>query len=113
MAERQRRHHRKEKLKFTTKKESFWGYGAIALDIAAVVVFLSALGLSVSASGDADTYLGSRGVGALLLSIAGVVIGMQGMRQKDVFKFIPKVGTIAGMVITLCLLVLYIVGILL
>ncbi|MCR5666267.1 MAG: DUF6142 family protein [Eubacterium sp.] len=110
MAQRKRRRHKKERLKFTTKKESLWGYGAVALDIAAIVVFFSALGMSVSASGDANTYLGSRGVGALLLAIAGVVIGMQGMRQKDVFLFIPKVGTIAGMIITLFLLALYIVG---
>ncbi len=105
-----RQGHKKSKLKFTSKKESLWGYAAIALDIGAVIVFFTALAMSVADKGQSSVYLGSRGMASLLLALAGVVVGLQGVRQKDAYLFFPKCGTLAGIFILIFMIALYVVG---
>ncbi len=100
------------KYKFTKKKESLWGIIAMACSIVALIVFIAAVVVSVSCAGEADIYNGSRGMLALLFSIAALVLGMEGLRQRDTYKLYSTIGTFAGLILTICFIIIYLTGIL-
>lgn len=101
---------RTRKFKFTEKKQSVKGLLSVVFDIAAIVTMADAVMVSVAAGGKADLYIGSRGVLALILSAAGLILGIAGIREKDVFQAVPKGGTIAGLIITAVIVCVYVFG---
>lgn len=104
---------RTRKFKFTEKKQSVKGLLSVVFDIAAVVTILDTVIVSVAAGGEADLYIGSRGVLALILSAAGLILGVSGVREKDVFQAVPRGGTIAGLIVTAAIVCVYVFGMLL
>ncbi|MCI8991170.1 MAG: hypothetical protein HFG80_00345 [Eubacterium sp.] len=102
---------RTRKFKFTEKKQSVKGLLSIVFDIAAIVLILDTVMKSVAAKGEANLYIGSRGVLALIIAIAGLTLGIAGIREKDVFMAVPKSGTIAGIIVTAVIVCVYVFGI--
>lgn len=98
------------KFKFTEKKQSVKGFVSLAFDLAAVVLFVGALAKSAAAGGQADLYVGSQGVLALILGVVGLALGISGYRGTNVFLLVPKAGIIAGLAISAAGVLLYVAG---
>lgn len=80
--------------KFTKKKQSVRGMLAFALALISIAAGIGMVAVSVQNRGNAQAYVGSVGVLALLVSVAALGIGMKSMGEEGSFKLFPVLGTV-------------------
>ena len=96
--------------KFTDKRHPILG---ILSFIIAVIVIIMSLVLCFEAAdlnGKAPISYGVAGVIGLLMAIIGFIIGIQSMKQKDIFLRFPILGVFLNGVMILGLFIVYIIG---
>lgn len=91
-------------------KQSPTGLLSMTSAFAAIVFFLFAVARSFQMSGNANVYVGSFGLVALVLALGAWIMGIQCMREQNVRPIPPRMGMILGAILTLVLGGMYVYG---
>lgn len=83
------------------------------LAVILLALFIVFLYLSFCGAGSLSTYYGSAGVMAMLISLAGVVLAVQSLREEDSFRLFPRLGLFFSVVNLVCWAGTYAMGFLL
>lgn len=97
--------------KFTNKKTSKRGISSVILFIAAVALLGYGIYLSFRAHGNGDTMVGILGTGGLISATIGLLIGLNSIKDENVFHTFAWVGSIGNAIIWFFVLCLIMVGI--
>ena len=101
-----RRHH-----KFTNKTVSKRGISSVILFLAAAALLGYGIYLSFRAHGDGDTMVGILGAGGLVSATAGLFLGLNSIKDENVFHTFAWVGSVGNAIIWFFILCLIMVGI--
>ncbi len=82
---------------FTSKKTSYKGIVSFIAGLISFTSFLFVITVVLKAGGNADERLGAVGFVSLLFSVAGVIIGIVSLLEKETFRFFPRAGTILSL----------------
>lgn len=102
---------KKKSYKFTNKKQSVRGIISTIYLVMALGLVIYAIVLSFNAKGNAGVEIGALGMEALLVSVAGIAMGVYGFKEEDVFLKFPWIGTVGNTMMCLFLLGTILVGI--
>lgn len=102
---------KKKSYKFTNKKQSVRGIISTIYLVLALGLVVYAIVLSFNAKGNAGVEIGALGMEALLVSAAGIAMGVYGFKEEDVFLRFPWIGTVGNTIVCLFLLGTVLVGI--
>lgn len=102
---------KKKSYKFTNKKQSVRGIISTIYLVMALGLVIYAIVLSFNAKGNAGAEIGALGMEALLVSAAGIAMGVYGFKEEDVFLKFPWIGTVGNTMVCLFLLGTILVGI--
>lgn len=102
---------KKKSYKFTNKKQSVRGIISTVYLIVALGLIVYAIVLSFNAKGNAGAEVGALGMEALIVSGAGVAMGIYGFKEEEVFLKFPWIGTVGNTLVCLFLLGAILVGI--
>ena len=102
---------KKKSYKFTNKKQSVRGIISSVFLVMSLGMIVYAIVLSFKEKGNAGVEVGALGMEALLVSIVGVVMGVYGFKEEDVFLKFPWIGTVGNTIVCLFLLGTILVGI--
>ena len=102
---------KKKSYKFTKKKQSVRGIISTIYLVMALGLVVYAIVLSFKAKGNAGAEIGALGMEALLVSAAGIAMGVYGFKEEDVFLKFPWIGTVGNTIVCLFLLGTILVGI--
>ncbi len=97
--------------KFTDKKRSVRGIISVIYLVSALVLISYAVYISYRQKGHGGREIGALGAMALMLSAAGVGMGIYGFKEEEVFLKLPWIGTVGNTIIFLFLLGTVLVGI--
>lgn len=97
--------------KFTNKTVSKRGISSLILFLAAVLLLGYGIYLSFRAHGNGDTIVGILGTGGLISATVGLLIGLNSIKDENVFHTFAWVGSIGNAVIWFFILCLIMVGI--
>jgi len=101
---------KKASIKFVGRKHSIYGListiiGGIALIALGVLVFIT-----TGSQGTTNVWIGLAGLFLLGLSLAGLITGCNGFKQKDIFYTLPIIGAVLNGLIFIGMVVLYFFG---
>lgn len=96
--------------KFSDKVHPIKGILSFAFAIFAIVSFFLTSYLSYTAKGNAGIFIGLVGVTALLFCVAGVVLALMALRQKDIHYRFPVAGGILCAVMLIGYAMMYTLG---
>ena len=102
---------KKKSYKFTNKKQSVRGIISTIYLVLALGLVVYAIVLSFNAKGNAGVEIGALGMEALLVSAAGIAMGVYGFKEEDVFLRFPWIGTVVNTIVCLFLIGTVLVGI--
>lgn len=97
--------------KFTNKKTSKRGVASTLLFLAAAAMIVYGIYLSYKAHGNGTMLVGVMGIGGLVSATAGLVFGMNSLKDEDVFHTFSWIGAVGNAVIWFCILFMIMVGI--
>ena len=104
---------RRERAKFSGRTHSKRGLISFAFGIIAVIAFLSMINYAFLLKGQASEYLGSAGIFIFMFAVVGLVLGIKGLREEDVYKMAPALGTLLNTLSIIVLVTVFVMGILL
>lgn len=96
--------------KFTNKKTSRRGVGSTILFFCALAAIFYGIYLSFQAHGNGGTLVGVMGFGGLLLATAGLVLGLNSLKDEEVFHTFSWIGSVGNAVIWFFVLLLIMIG---
>ena len=96
--------------KFTSKSQSEKGIMAMVLGGIALVSFFVSNMDSFSLKGEVAMRLGAAGFLSFIFGLAGLVLGIMAVREKDVFKTIPVCGLCLSLLGLICWLLIALLG---
>lgn len=96
--------------KFTSKKQSEKGIMAVVLGLAAMVSFFAANIIAYKAGGAVDNRVGAAGFVSVLFALAGSVLGALGLQEREVYIWIPRIGTGISVISLICWLWIALIG---
>lgn len=99
--------------KFTEKKQSARGIFALLLALLSIGIFAAVIFNSFQNGGNGSMYLGSFGVGSMILSVVSLVIAVLSLKEENSFKLFPYLATIFSFLSAGVWITLYVVGFLL
>lgn len=102
---------KKKSYKFTNKRQSVRGIISTIYFVIALGLLVYAVVLSFKAKGNGGVAVGALGMEALLVSVAGIAMGVYGFKEEEVFLKFPWIGTVGNTIICLFLLGTILVGI--
>lgn len=102
---------KKKSYKFTNKKQSVRGIVSSIFLVIAIGMIVYAIVLSFKAKGNAGAEIGALGMEALLVSVMGIIMGIYGFKEEEVFLRFPWIGTVGNTIVFLFLLGTILVGI--
>lgn len=102
---------KKKSYKFTNKKQSVRGIISTVYLVVALGLIVYAVVLSFKAKGNGGVAVGALGMEALLVSVAGIAMGVYGFKEEEVFLRFPWIGTVGNTLVCLFLLGTVLVGI--
>lgn len=100
-----------DKIKFKGRKQSTRGIIGFVFGIAALVAFLVMIILGGVYYVTVNLAFGITGIVAFALSIAGLVLGIKALNERDIFLQLPIAGVVLNGISLVIYLVLYIFGI--
>ncbi len=103
---------RKERAKFSGRTHSKRGLISLIFGIISILVFLMLVNYTFILKGQASEYVGSIGIFLFMFSIIGLVLGIKGLREEDVYKMSSTIGTTFNSIALLMLIAVFIKGIL-
>lgn len=101
---------KRNKAKFTRKKHSALGIISLLLAIICEASFVWNIYYSYTLRGKAPIQVGSIGVFLLIVSIVALVLGIKGLKEEDVYKLEPVLGTCISGVSILSWMSIYLIG---
>ena len=96
--------------KFSDKIHPIKGILSFAFSVFGIATFLITSYSSYAAKGNAGLLVGLFGVMALLFCVAGVVLSLMAMRQKDIHYRFPVIGGILCAVMLIGYMMMYTLG---
>lgn len=105
-----KRRRNSRKAKFSGRKVSKRGIiscitGFLSLVCLGVFVFIA-----YKLKGEAGVYYGSFGVLAFFFAVFSMILGILGLKEEDVYKLFPIIGTVLGILSTGIWIVIYLLG---
>lgn len=104
---------KKSNFMFSNRNHSKKGMLSTFLAVLTIITLLILSILSSRTGGNGSMLLGGFGLCALILSIAGFMIGLQSLKEEEVYYSFPVVGTTLNTIILVVYLIIYIMGMLL
>lgn len=101
---------KKAKLKFKGRKQSGRGVSSLVLAIAVLVTAVAAFVYSAACKGRGGVVVGWMGLGAFVLSVPGIILGIKALKEQDIVLFPPIFGLVVNSLMMFALLVLYLIG---
>ncbi|MBQ9119868.1 MAG: hypothetical protein IJY09_07455 [Lachnospiraceae bacterium] len=101
---------KKTKLKFQGRKYSKRGVASMLLSLVALAGFIAASVLSGMAKGEGGLLLGYLGMGTLIVSIIGFVLGIKSFKEQDILYFQPIFGSVVNGILMIGFVSLYLIG---
>lgn len=95
---------RNKDYRFTNKRYAREGIISSILGVLAVMCLTSGIFRSFEARGNGDSIVGLLGMGALLMSLAGLIFGIKSFRDEDKFYTFSKIGVFVCGVILICMI---------
>ena len=102
---------RKKRAKFSGRKQSLRGCIGFAIEILALVGLAVLLNLAFAQKGNAGELIGSFGILDMMVSVAGLILEIRSLKEEDVYKMIPGIGTFLGVLNTLAWIGILLIGI--
>lgn len=102
--------YKKKSYKFTDKKQSVRGIISLAYLMMSIIMVGYAIYISYKADGQAGTVIGALGIMSLIMSGAGIAMGVYGFKEGEVFLKIPWIGTVGNTIMVLFLLGTILIG---
>ena len=103
----------KSNVMFTSRNHSKMGILSTILGAASIIVLIVLSLVSGFHGGNSGMMIGGIGLSALIFSIAGFIIGIQSLKEEDVYYVLPVIGTSINTITLITYLMIYIMGILL
>ncbi|MBQ9341073.1 MAG: hypothetical protein IJT81_01755 [Lachnospiraceae bacterium] len=104
---------RREKAKFSGRTHSTRGIISFILGVISLSAFLGLINYAFVLKGQASKYVGSIGIFAFMITCAGLMLGIKGLREEDVYKMAPLIGLILNILSVLILTAVFVWGMLL
>ena len=104
---------RREKAKFSGRTHSKRGIVSFVLGIMSIIAFLSLINYTFILKGQGSKYIGSIGIFVFMMTIVGLILGIKGLREEDVYKMAPLIGLILNIISILILMAVFAYGIVL
>ncbi|MGN0312555.1 MAG: DUF6142 family protein [Lachnospiraceae bacterium] len=101
----------KNRAKFSGRKQSVRGCIGFAVEALALAGLLVLLNLAFVQKGNAGELLGSFGILDMIVAMAGLVLEILSLKEEDVYKMIPGIGTFLGVLTTLSWIGILVIGI--
>lgn len=95
--------------KFGDKKHSKWGKASLVLAILSFLGGIVMVAISIENAGNANAYIGSAGVFALIVAVASLFMGLASLGE-DSYKFYPVLGSICSGVVLAGWVAVYVLG---
>lgn len=102
---------KKTNYKFTNKKHAKGGTISTFLACISLVIFFALIYVSYLNKGNGGIYIGSIGLTAFIISIIGLVFGIMGFKEEDVYYLFCKIGSFLNMLMMLIWACIFLVGI--
>lgn len=100
-----------KKYKFTDKKISRGGILSSLFAVFAVVLIYIGVYISYKADGNGGMNVGLLGMGAFVLSLTGLIVGVKSFKKEDVFLGFPWFGVVSNAIIWIFMLCIILIGI--
>jgi len=101
---------KKKSFMFTSRHPSELGTLSALLAIASVVSMITAIMLSFAGRGETPINLGAVGLFAFLANIVGIISGLMGLNERDIYIWPVRIAIIANIVTALTWAILVIWG---
>lgn len=96
--------------KFTNKKHTRRGMISSGMGFLALLLLGGLFYLSYRQSGNAGAYTGFLGFLAMLATMEGLILGLQGLREEDRFYFFSYFGCMLNGLLLVAWMLLYVLG---
>lgn len=103
---------KKRRAKFSGRKRSVRGYIGLGINVLAIMAYIVMINIAFVKEGNAKMFIGSIGLLAVLGVFIGTILDILALGEEDVYKLIPIVGTVIGVVGILIGVGIYVIGIL-
>ena len=101
---------KRNRFKFTEKKQSISGIIALIFGVIFLVLFSMIIGKSADSSGNLSMYYGSAGILLMILAVVDFIVAVKSTREEDSFQFFPKLATLISFVNMCCWIGTYVQG---
>ncbi len=101
---------KKENLKFVVKNRSTKGIISFGIGCFSVIAFLTISFVSSLADGNSGLFIGGIGILLFILSVIGVVVGIQSCKEKEIYYTAPVVGIVMNGIFSIIYFILYLLG---
>lgn len=83
---------------FTSRKTSYKGIVSFIAGVISLISFLIIISIVLKTGGNVDERFGAAGFMSCLFSVAGVIIGIISLVEKETFRFFPRLGTAISLI---------------
>lgn len=104
---------KKSNFMFSNRNHSRKGMLSTFLAVLSIITLLILSAVSSRSGGNGSMLIGGFGLSALILSFAGFFIGIQSLKEEEVYYSFPIVGTSLNTIILIIYIIIYIMGTLL
>lgn len=101
---------KKASIKFVGRKHSIYGLISTVIGSVSAVTLGILFYITTSSEGNTSVWLGLVGLLLLVITLAGLVTGVSGFKQKDIFYTLPVIGVIVNGLLFLGMVILYFLG---
>jgi len=102
---------KKRMYSFAEKKHSKKGITSVILGGVSFLIFCALVYISFSMGGNGGIYISFIGLAAIVLAIVGLIFGLLSFRERDVFYFYSKMGSILNGVVLAVWIFIILIGI--
>lgn len=106
-----RRKRRRDRAKFSGRKQSIRGLLGFGIVLAALVALLTSVNFAFMKEGKAGIILGDTGVLCMFLTFVGWIIEIMALTEEDIYKLVPVIGTVLGSLTLLSWIGIYCIGV--
>ena len=103
---------RRERAKFSGRTHSKRGLISFGVGIVVILSFLMLINYNFILKGEGSEYVGSVGILLSMFAIVGLVLGIKGLREEDVYKMAPALGTLFNSISIIILIAVFVMGML-
>lgn len=98
---------------FTNRHHSRRGIMSMILAVIAIIALIVLPIFSSKSGGNGSILYGGIGFCAFIISITGFILGVQGLKEEEIYYSVPRIGTALNTIMIIVYGTLYIMGILL